>query len=190
VCGDLESVLKHLEQLERRILEHLFNIPSILAAIHNKKKSGCECFDVSPFLYVHLQSHMDCKEDDNNADEKGKEKHENEGKESLQQTLQPSKLMLLYGDEALCEFPCFLRHYRYLCSVVRYYKQVRCHGQVKKKLDFLLQYVESALEGSIWNRKLWQERETEQRLAQDHEITKQLLFFQSIQKKSCLFSYF
>eukprot|EP01084_Bolivina_argentea_P150126 262169_1 len=78
-------------------------------------------------------------------------------------------------DMELCDFGAYLNYYRYILTVIEECRTV-ISNEYETQLNHLLKYVGGEIEGSIWWRQIWEEREYEHRVKKDEQIAKKLLF--------------
>merc|ERR1712228_265242 len=85
-------------------------------------------------------------------------------------------------DLELCDFAEFVNYYRYILTVLE-----ECKIKINKNetaLHHFLKYVGGEIEGSIWNKMIWKERECQKRVKRDEQISKRLLFLRNQRQKS------
>eukprot|EP01083_Nonionella_stella_P073473 198693_1 len=160
--GTAQSVLKDIKQLKYIVIQHLYQFG--------------EKFD------KYLRD-IECKMN---------EKRRREGVEMVKQTnANDMALIYIYEtaedggkkknayevhlDMELCDFGAYLNYYRYILTVIEECRTV-ISNEYETQLNHLLKYVGGEIEGSIWWRQIWEEREYEHRVKKDEQIAKKLLF--------------
>lgn len=181
--GDIDGILKDAKQLKYNIIEHLYQFPIKFKKYLNnviikiKQKNNLENNDIInkinemnmiplTLIYVyktdekfHYENNVILDNDNMYQNINNKSKNEYE----------------VYIDLELCEFGQYLNYYRYILTVLNEF-ELNIINKYKFELKKLLKYVGGEIEGSIWNRQIWEERENITRIKKDEQLSKKLLF--------------